>query len=115
MLSALSNGTFESEALQSIVLTTYGITTGIGKSGFHMSNLKSFYLTALLTSNIYNDTFQNFAHLPLHTFHLFVTTRKGSAYVVEKGAFAHLPNIVEMAITTETLPVLGSLSAPLQK
>ena len=33
---------------------------------------------------------------------------------MEKGAFAHLSNIIGMGIFTETLPALGSLSAPLQ-
>ena len=33
---------------------------------------------------------------------------------MEKGAFAHLSNIIEMCISTEILPALGSLGAPLQ-
>ena len=57
-----------------------------------------------------NDTFQNFARLSLQDFYLYVV----GTYVVERGVFVHLSNVIEMGTLTEALPVLGSLSVPLQ-
>ena len=117
VLYTIPNKAFELEALQAIYLTIRN-SSEIGKIKFQKSNLKFFQLTTLLISNIYNDTFQNFAHIPLQVFYFHAATVfpdfPEGTYVVEKGAFSQLSNVTELGIVTETLPVLGSLNAPLQ-
>ena len=113
-LTTIPTETFELEALQEISFFFVGHPSEIGKIGFYKSNLKFFQLLILLTSNICNETFQNFAHLPLQTFYLYTANLPAASYVVEKGAFVHLSHVIEMATFSHTLPAMGSLSSPLQ-
>ena len=68
----------------------------------------------VLLSNVRNNTFQNFAHVPLQEL-IFMTPTLSSTYVIEKGAFAHLSTVLQIMISNEALPALVSLRSPLQK
>ena len=116
VLTVIPNEALELEALRHVILSTVGNVSKLSKLEFHKSNLNYLYFQVTLTSNIWNDTFQNFSHLPLQQFYMYPYPLNYPGYkcVVEKGAFAPLSNIVEMGTYTETLAALGSLNAPLQ-
>ena len=77
-LYTIPNEALEHEALQEIYLNTIVNFSKISKIRFHGSNLQSLQLQAMLISNIHNDTFQNFAQLPLQAFTLYVSNYRVS-------------------------------------
>ena len=110
----IPNEALELEALQEIYIYTDQNISEISTIDFRKSNLKLLDLHAFLDFNIRNDTFQNFAYLPLQVFDFYVYNYPGDTYTVEKGVFAQLSYVIEMGIDIETLPAIGSVSGPLQ-
>ena len=81
-------------------------------TSFLTSNLKVLHIIGVVTSEIQNDTFQYFAHLPLQVLTLFVAENTDS---IQKGVFTPLSNVTKVMISNEVLPTLASLSSPLRE
>ena len=88
MYLTIPNEALELEALQEIYIYTNQNISEIGKIDFRKSNLILLNLYAFLESNICNDTFQNFAHLPLQVFDFMFTTTQ-EIHILWKKEYLH--------------------------